>query len=192
MDGPIVDVHGLSADVLLGLVYIECFIDKLIDVLKTSEQEDTTKKSAYRAAVYTVIETASKFILKTALPPIVRETVFHLIAQLLRLNHKLEAKLGTPPSQAYTTQLTLIITRLAPLKTELQKLLDKEVSATNASALEFILKGNFENDKFTSYVQALFGVVLAMAEVTSLMRSRSGSRRQRQGSLTEALLQVTQ
>jgi hypothetical protein len=116
--------------------------------------------------------------------------MFHLLAQLLRVNHKAESLTSIFPSQAHTSQLTLILTRLAPLKTELQKLLDKEVSVTNAMALEFILRGDFENNKFASYLQALFELVLAMAEVTPLTRDHGGYRRSRQGSLTEAMLQV--
>lgn len=192
MDGPIVDLHGLSSDVLLGLVFIECFIDKLSDDLKAgSHTKDPVGKSSLQAAIYTVTETASKLILKTNLPPCVKQIVFHLLAQLLRLNHKLESMSNSVPSQTYTTQLILVLTRLAPLKTELQKLLDKEISVSNASALEFILKGNFENDKFTSYLQALFAVVLAMAEVTPLSRDRSGWKRNRQGSLAEVTLSST-
>lgn len=195
VEGPIIDLHALSPDLLLALVFIETFAQNVWNYLDcidcTSRNEVTEKTLMSKTVIFNVIELVSTFILRTKLPSVIKEIVFHLLAQLLRISHKVESLISaSSPSQAHTSQLTLILTRLTPLKTELHKLLDKEVSVTNAMALEFILRGDFENNKFASYLQALFEVVLAMAEVTPLMRDAGGYRRSRQGSLTDGILQV--
>ncbi|XP_048583049.1 probable E3 ubiquitin-protein ligase HECTD4 isoform X2 [Nematostella vectensis] len=185
VDGPIVDVHFINPDVLFALVFIEVFTD----CFQWLPEEADEKIS--RSTVLNILEILTCFLLKTALPAILRESIFHLLAELLRASHKLEVRAGTVLSREYTAPLTLILTRLSPLRTELQKLLEKEVSATTTSALDFVLKCNFENDKFSSYLQALFELVLATAEVTPHGRGRSGSLRERQGSITEALSQAS-
>ena len=69
----------------------------------------------------------------------------------------------------------LFLSRLGPLRNELQKLLEKELSATNTAALDFILNCNFEHSEFSSYLQALLNLVSAAHEV-SPTRNKSGKR----------------
>lgn len=195
VEGPIIDLHAVSPDLLLALVFIETFaqnVSKHLDCVDCTNPNEVTKKTLMsKAVIFNIIDMISAFVLRTKLPSVIKEVAFHLLAQLLRISHKVESLISSGfSSQAHTSQLTLILTRLSPLKTELQKLLDKEVSVTNAMALEFILRGDFENNKFASYLQALFEVVLAMAEVTPLTRDQGGYRRSRQGSLTDGILQV--
>lgn len=120
-----------------------------------------TESKIHHSSLVYVTDLLSNFLLKTDLPPVIMEMIFHLLAQLLRVSMLLQTRhlSSSEPS-------SLILKRLSPLCAELSKVLEKEISITNMTALNFVLNCNFEKDKFTSYLQALLELVLAMAELS--------------------------
>ena len=105
--------------------------------------------------------------MKSDLPAVVKEIIYHLLAQLIRACHLVESQGNQSHSADHCSTLDLALSRLSPLRVELQKLLEKELSVTNTAALDFILNCNFEHSEFSSYLQALLGLVSATNEVSS-------------------------
>lgn len=137
-----------------------------INLSHTSRACDTELKIRHRCLVH-VADGLSSFLQKTDLPPVIKEIIFHLLAQLLRVSMVSETQIeATSRHPAPSKTFSLILKRLSPLCTELPKVLEKEISFTTTTALNFVLNCNFEKDKFTSYLQALFELVLAIAEVS--------------------------
>ena len=179
-------LNAFPAEFFLSLVFIEEFIsfylEKAVEVSKNAESraienaEDTgeqRKALVQRTVLLNLIDTLSAFLLKSDLPAAIKEIIYHLLAQLLRACHHVELQGNQPHSADHLSTLDLALSRLAPLRNELQKLLEKELSATNTAALDFILNCNFEHSEFSSYLQALLGLVSAANEI-SPSRGKSG------------------
>ena len=118
-----------------------------------------------QTSLFHLTDLLSEFLQKADLPSVIKEIIFHLLAELLRASMLPETQKGIisrcrSPSEPFAR----VLKRLSPLCAELPKVLEKEVSVTNTTALNFVLNCNFEKDKFTSYLQALLELVLAMAE----------------------------
>ena len=186
IEGLVVHLNAFPADFFLSLVFIEVFVSFYLEnaaelsrntetgvVDNAGDAADRRKASIHRTVAFNLTDLLSSFLLKSSLPAVIKEIVYHLLAQLLRACHHVESQANRPHSPEHLFTLNLVLSRLAPLRTELQKLLEKELSATNTAALDFILNCNFEHSEFSSYLQALLGLVSAANEVSS-SRGKSG------------------
>ena len=185
-EGLVVHLNAFSADFFLSLVFIEVFIQVYLETAaefsrnseKTCEDnaEDVEEKRRaliHKTVVFNLTDILSSYLLKSNLPAVIKEIIFHLLAQLIRSCHHVESQAAQPHTPDHWGTFDLFISRLGPLRSELQKLLEKELSATNTAALDFILNCNFEHSEFSSYLQALLGLVSAAHEV-SPSRGKSG------------------
>lgn len=181
-----IHLNAFPAEFFLSLVFVEEFVsfylENAAEVSKDTESravenaEDAAeqrKALIRRTVVLNLIDALSAFLLRSDLPAVIKEIIYHLLAQLLKACHHVETQGNQPHSADHLGTLDLVLLRLAPLRTELQKLLEKELSATNTAALDFILNCNFEHSEFSSYLQALLGLVSAANEVCP-SRGKSG------------------
>lgn len=185
-EGLMVHLNAFPAEFFLSLVFIEVFVSFYLEnsaefsrntetslVENAGDVADRRKASIQKTVAFNLTDLLSSFLLKSNLPAVIKEIVCHLLAQLLRACHHVESQANQPHSPEHLFTFDLVLSRLAPLRTELQKLLEKELSATNTAALDFILNCNFEHSEFSSYLQALLGLVSAANEVSS-SRGKSG------------------
>ena len=185
-EGLMLHLNAFPAEFFLSLVFIEVFVsfylENAAEFSRNTENRmagnaghasDRRKASIQKTVAFNLTDLLSSFLLKSNLPAVIKEIIYHLLAQLLRAVHYVESQAHQPHSPEHLFTLDLVLSRLAPLRTELQKLLEKELSATNTAALDFILNCNFEHGEFSSYLQALLGLVSAANEVSS-SRGKSG------------------
>ena len=185
-EGLMVHLNAFPAEFFLSLVFIEVFVSFYLEnaaefsrnsetsvVENAGDTAERRKASIQKTVAFNLTDLLSSFLLKSNLPAVIKEIVCHLLAQLLRACHHVESQANQPHSPEHLFTLDLVLSRLAPLRTELQKLLEKELSATNTAALDFILNCNFEHSEFSSYLQSLLGLVSAASEVSS-SRGKSG------------------
>lgn len=161
-EGLMLHLNAFPAEFFLSLVFIEVFVSFYLE-----NANDRRKASIQKTVAFNLTDLLSSFLLNSNLPAVIKEIIYHLLAQLLRAVHHVESRAHQPHSPEHLFTLDLVLSRLAPLRTELQKLLEKELSATNTAALDFILNCNFEHSEFSSYLQALLGLVSAANEVSS-------------------------
>lgn len=187
-EGLMVHLNAFQAEFFLSLVFIEVFIsfylENVAEISRNAESraadnavdaDNQRKALIHKTVVFNLTDILSSFLLKSDLPAVIKEIIYHLLAQLLRACHHVETQSNRPHSADNLGTLDVVLTRLAPLRLELQKLLEKELSATNTAALDFILNCNFEHSEFSSYLQALLGLVSAANEVSpSLGKSGRG------------------
>lgn len=184
-EGLVAHVDAFSSEFFLSLVFIEVFVqvylenaEELSKNLKSNCAENVQNKRKaliHRTVVLNLIDIISSFLMKSNLPAVIKEIIFHLLAQLIRTCHHVESQATQPQSPDHWGTFDLFLSRLGPLRNELQKLLEKELSATNTAALDFILNCNFEHSEFSSYLQALLNLVSAAHEV-SPSRNKSSKR----------------
>lgn len=185
-EGLMVHLNAFLEEFFLSLVFIEVFVsfysENAAEFSRNTENgdddnagdaADRRKASIQKTVAFNLTDMLSSFLLKSDLPAVIKEIIYHLLAQLLRACHHVESQANQPHSPDHLFTLDMVLSRLAPLRTELQKLLEKELSATNTAALDFILNCNFEHSEFSSYLQALLGLVSAANEVSS-SRGKSG------------------
>ena len=178
-EGLVVHLNAFSAEFFLSLVFIEVFIQVYLEnaaefssnsasgVDDNAENIESQRKALIlKTVVFNLTDTLSSYLLRSNLPAVIKEIIYHLLAQLIRACHHVETQVTQPPSPDHWGTFDLFLSRLAPLRLELQKLLEKELSATNTAALDFILNCNFEHGEFSSYLQALLGLVSAAHEVS--------------------------
>ncbi|PFX24720.1 putative E3 ubiquitin-protein ligase HECTD4 [Stylophora pistillata] len=178
-EGLVLHLNAFPAEFFLSLVFIEVFIsfyeENSVEGFRNSKNtntsgvEDTSSRRSLnqKTVVDNLIEILSSFLMKSDLPAVVKEIIYHLLGQLIRVCHFVESQANQPHSADHLSALDHAMSRLSPLRVELQKLLEKELSATNTAALDFILNCNFEHSEFSSYLQALLGLVSATNEVSS-------------------------
>lgn len=179
-EGLMLHLNAFPAEFFLSLVFIEVFVsfylENAAELSRNTEKRvadnaghanDRRKASIQKTVAFNLTDLLSSFLLNSNLPAVIKEIIYHLLAQLLRAVHHVESRAHQPHSPEHLFTLDLVLSRLAPLRTELQKLLEKELSATNTAALDFILNCNFEHSEFSSYLQALLGLVSAANEVSS-------------------------
>ena len=178
-DGLVLHLSAFSVEFFLSLVFIEVFIHvylenaELFPITDSHENVEVKRKALIRrTVVFNLTDILSSYLMKSNLPAVIKEIIYQLLAQLIRACFHVESQVTQPHSPDYWATYGMFLSRLSPLRTELQKLLEKELSATNTAALDFILNCNFEHSKFSSYLQALLGLVSAAHEV-SLSRGKS-------------------
>ena len=124
-----------------------------------------------------MLELLQRFLITTTSSPLLREMVFHILAQVLRLLAR------TTAADRLQVYFDASASFLASLKSELFKLMEKEVSVSRANALEYVLNCNFEKVKFSSYLQSLLDVVLAAVEVQRRVKVDGGDSPRQRGTL---------
>lgn len=148
-------MDGMPLNFLLCLSFIETLLE-VFSSQNCSVQNTVITSSGVLTDIFKLLQ---NFLSSTPSSPFVRELVFHILAQTLRLLWRTES------TERLRSFLDTASHFLTSLKTELFKLTEKEVSVSRAVALEYVLNCNFEKVKFTSYFQALFEVVLATAQL---------------------------
>lgn len=185
-EGLVVHLNAFSAEFFLSLVFIEVFTQVYLENaaefsrnVESSGDEsaehvaDKRRALIHKTVVFSLTDILSSYLLKSNLPAVIKEIIYHLLAQLIRACHHVESQATQPQTPDQWGTFDLFLSRLGPLRLELQKLLEKELSTTNTAALDFILNCNFEHSEFSSYLQALLGLVSAANEVF-LSRGKSG------------------
>lgn len=139
------------------------FVETFLDVCSTNDGE--TNEGCKVNQVVTspclgeMLELLQRFLITSTLSPFMRELVFHILAQIFRLLAR------KAPSDRLQFCYEASLNFLNSLKSELFKLMEKEVSISRVNALEYVLNCNFEKVKFSSYLQSLLELVLAAVEV---------------------------
>ena len=166
--GLVLRLHGVPQELLLCLGFVETFLDVFSSdaggLGPRSCGGGEMKQMSEPPYLGEMLENLQRFLITNTVSPFVRELVFHLLAQTLRLLGKTAS---TERLQFYYEASTSF---LASLKSELFKLMEKEVSASRANALDYVLNCNFEKVKFSSYLQCLLEVVLAADEVERVLK----------------------
>lgn len=177
-EGLVVHLNGFSANFFLALVFIEVFVQVYLENAAecTSDSESSFDNNpenvqskrrvlTLKTVAFNLTDILSSYLLRSNLPAVIKEIIYHLLAQLIRACHHVKAAEATqlPFADNWAT-FDSFLSRLSPLRLELRKLLEKELSVTNTAALDFILNCNFEHSEFSSYLQALLGLVSAVQE----------------------------
>ena len=161
--GLLLRLNGIPQELLLCLSFMESFLDIFSrtgqDLKLYSSEGAEIRRSREPPCVGEMLELLQQFLIKSKASPFTRELIFHLLAQSLRLLEK------TAPADRLQFYYEASLSFLSSLKTELLKLVEKEVSVSRTNALEYVLNCNFEKVKFSSYLQSLLEVVLATVEV---------------------------
>ena len=161
--GLVLRLNGLPQELLLCLGFMETLLDIFSRVARESNLQSSEcgelRQGREPACLGEMLELLQRFLITTTASPFVRELTFHLLAQILRLLGKTAS---TDRLQFYYEASSSFLTSL---KSELFKLMEKEVSVSRTNALEYVLNCNFEKVKFSSYLQSLLEVVLATVEV---------------------------
>lgn len=166
--GLVLRLNGIPQDLLLCLSFMETFLDIFSrtgwDLNRYSSEGGETKRAREPPYLGEMLELLQQFLTTSKASPFTRELVFHLLAQILRLLEK------TASADRLQFYYAASMSLLSSLKTELLKLVEKEVSVSRTNALEYVLNCNFEKVKFSSYLQSLLEVVLSTIAVHRRMK----------------------
>jgi len=200
-EGLVVHVNGFSAKFFLSLVFIEVFVQVYLENAAecSSDSESSFDNNpenvqskrrglTLKTVAFNLTDIVSSYLLRSNLPAVIKEIIYHLLAQLIRACHHVKAEATQLPFPDNWATFDSFLSRLSPLRLELRKLLEKQLSVTNTAALDFILNCNFEHSEFSSYLQALLGLVSAVHEVSP---SRGKSLRRLSMKAIQEALQVT-
>ncbi|KAG9487790.1 hypothetical protein GDO78_007527 [Eleutherodactylus coqui] len=164
--GAVLIIHSLPLEFPLAMAFTEQLLTwKLEDLDEKSEDElDTVPPSV----LLQVVEFLSNLLWATDLAAVVKELLFHLLAELLRKVHHLEQKKNPAGlSSSIALQLNPCLAMLMALQTELRKLYDEETQNwASGNACGGSVSGVTEHGRFSTYFHALMEVCLSVAEVT--------------------------
>lgn len=192
--GVTVTVHALPPQFLLAMTYLETLVDEkqgcgtrscgnlaaaarntainLTDPPSLPPQASLWKleKITITPAVFLhAVEMIGTYLWRTDVPAIIKEYVFHLLAQTLRVLLYSDASISTL-MQTLSAHLSPSQGVLGHLQTELKKLYDEETkhwsSSTTAAGTGMGI-GVSDQGRFSTYFHALMEVCLAIAEVTA-------------------------
>ncbi|KAJ8312853.1 hypothetical protein KUTeg_010226 [Tegillarca granosa] len=187
--GIMLTIHALSPQFLLAVAYIETLItEKYRCGTKSCGPKEDNSGREYSSSSYRdfqdtlwnvdnivisppvfkhVIELLCRYIWTTSIPALIKEYMFSLLAQSLRILHYSEGGNGCklPTFQPYLNPTQGI---LVQLQKELQKLYEEETkgwtSATTASGTGMGI-GVTDKGRFSTYFHSLMEVNLAIAEL---------------------------
>ncbi|KAG8597822.1 hypothetical protein GDO81_002399 [Engystomops pustulosus] len=164
--GAVLVIHSLPLEFPLAMAFTEQLLSwKLEDVDEKSEDElDTIPASV----LLQVVEFLSNLLWSTDMAAVMKELLFHLLAELLRKIHHLEQKKNPAGlSSSIALQLNPCLALLMALQTELRKLYDDETQNwTSGNACGGSVPGVADQGRFSTYFHALMEACLAVAEVT--------------------------
>ena len=127
---------------------------------EVNEREQILEKPVHIQA--SVLARATELVMNymwhSAMPSVIKEYLFHTLAQLLRLMYKSEVTANV--ASASTCLPFALLTQLQQLQTELKKLFEHE--SLSSSPLTPLSPG-----QYSSYFQSLMELCLAVAEITS-------------------------
>uniref|UniRef100_T1J2Q6 HECT domain-containing protein n=1 Tax=Strigamia maritima TaxID=126957 RepID=T1J2Q6_STRMM len=183
--GMIVSVHGIPPQLPLALAYIEVLLSAKYQELtwnNKSDKEPSTKTSFSEneknnpvlittSVLLHVVELLGNYLWRTDIPAIIKERIFHLLAQVLRTLHYSEDTSDDPSFfPTLGAHLSPSLALLLQLQSELRKLYEEEtktwISSGTPSGVGMGL-GVGDQGRFSSYFHCLMEVSLAVAEVTS-------------------------
>ncbi|XP_022104608.1 probable E3 ubiquitin-protein ligase HECTD4 isoform X2 [Acanthaster planci] len=176
--GYVLSLHGLPSEFPLAMAFIETLVgcehqigsqkiegtdEIVIDRLKdipTERQEILKDRPVHipPRVISRAAELLTHYLMTAKVPPLIKEYLFHMLAQLLRTLYKRES-FGESIASAATTLPFVVITQLVQLNMELRKLFEHE---STSGVLSSIAPG-----QQSTYFQALMELCLALAEVTS-------------------------
>ncbi|XP_041436316.1 probable E3 ubiquitin-protein ligase HECTD4 isoform X3 [Xenopus laevis] len=164
--GVVLIIHSLPVEFPLAMAFTEQLLTwKLEDSEVKSEDELDTVPSS---ALLQVVELLGTLIWTTDLAAVIKELLFHLLAELLRKVHHLEQRKNPSGlSSSIALQLNPCLAMLMALQTELRKLYDEETQNwASGNVCGGSAPGASEQGRFSTYFHALMEVCLAVAEVT--------------------------
>ncbi|XP_030847057.1 probable E3 ubiquitin-protein ligase HECTD4 [Strongylocentrotus purpuratus] len=173
----VMTLHGLPAEFPLAMVFVEsligcrqemgdqrvkCHANVMLRPAAESigEREEILKKPMkITTAVYIrVLELLSGYVGRAAVPAVIKEHLFLIMAQILRLIRKVDDEDGASASPI-TMVPQSVLAELRRFRSELGKLFDEE------ALLAVIGSGPVTPGQHTSYFQALMELCLAMSEI---------------------------
>ncbi|XP_053555727.1 probable E3 ubiquitin-protein ligase HECTD4 [Bombina bombina] len=164
--GAVLVIHSLPLEFPLAVAFTEQLLTwKLEDMDEKSEDElDTIPASV----LLQVVELIGNLMWTTDLAAVIKELLFHLLAELLRKVHHLEQKKNPAGlSSSIALQLNPCLAMLMAVQTELRKLYDEETQNwASGNTCSSSVPGISEQGRFSTYFHALMEVCLAVAEVT--------------------------
>ncbi|XP_013380029.1 probable E3 ubiquitin-protein ligase HECTD4 isoform X2 [Lingula anatina] len=186
--GVILTIHALPPQFPLSMAYMETLLSQRKtgggggstsrgEVKDTSKETDGSlskwnfeEVSITPCALQNVIELLGSYLLRTDIPAVIKESIFHILAQALRVWRQSHEEEVEPILFPVKTNLSGSLGALLQLQTELKKVYEEESASfptgTTASGAGMGL-GIGDQGRFTTYFQALLEACLAIAEVSS-------------------------
>ena len=149
--------HQIGSQKLEGME--EIVIDRVKEI--PPERQEILKEKPVQIpprVIARAAELLSHYLMAAKVPSLIKEYLFHMLAQLLRMLYKREFS-GESITAATTALPFAVITHLCELRAELGKLFDHE---STSDTLTSITPGHQ-----SKYFQSLMELCLALAEVTS-------------------------
>ena len=167
--GYLVSIHGLPSEFPLTMAYLEalmgCYQHKKDASIRKRHEEVNEREQILDKPIHIrapVLARATELVMNymwySSIPSIIKEFLFHTLAQLLRLMYKSEVTSNA--ASASTCLPFALLTQLQQLQSELKKLFEHESLAS--SPLTPLNPG-----QYSSYFQSLMELCLAVAEITS-------------------------
>lgn len=197
--GIIVTIHAIPPQFPLAMIYIETLVSgkynfeykSELELVKMSEPGDSeaTKDGGLRSpwrnfetviipppVLLHISELMGGYLSKTEIPALIKESVFHVLAQTLRVFHQSETRISDLiPAFSPTPSPSLVLQM--QLQTELWKLYEDETkdwpSGTTVSGPGIGL-GYTDHGRFSTYFHCLMEVNLAIAEVNNHLGPHGG------------------
>ncbi|XP_041456057.1 probable E3 ubiquitin-protein ligase HECTD4 isoform X4 [Lytechinus variegatus] len=173
----VMTIHGLPAEFPLAMAFVESLIgcrqemgeqrvDRHASVTlrpvaeSVGEREGILKKPRKISTIVyiRVLELLSGYVGWAAVPAVIKEHLFLVMAQVLRLIRKVDDEDGASASPITMVPLS-VLAELRRFRSELGKLFDEE------ALLAVIGSGSVAPGQHTSYFQALMELCLAMSEI---------------------------
>lgn len=177
MTGLTLAVHAISPELPLAFAFIETLILEKQKSMRSKsgalsflsalrcEKEEETYANIPSSVMFQIIEYFSNYLWRTDIPAIMKESLFHLLAELLRTVHySADSAKDSSIFPTLGAQLSPSLALLLQLQSELRKLYDEELRSWSGSGISI---GGNEFIHASSYFHALMEVSLAVAEVTS-------------------------
>ncbi|XP_076346000.1 putative E3 ubiquitin-protein ligase HECTD4 isoform X3 [Tachypleus tridentatus] len=166
-------VHGVPPELPLALQYIEVLLAEKRTELSIKQEQ---KYLITPTILLNVVELLGGYLWKSNIPALIKEVVFHLLAELLRIlqESKTQSDDFSPFYPTLGSQLSPSLMLLIQLQAELKNLYEEETknwTLASAASVTSMVLGTGDSGRFSSYFQALLEVCLAVAEVTSPITS---------------------
>ncbi|XP_071790886.1 probable E3 ubiquitin-protein ligase HECTD4 isoform X2 [Asterias amurensis] len=177
--GCMVSLHGLPSEFPLAMAFIETLMgcehqigsqkiegmeEIVIDRVKEipPERQEILKEKPVQIpprVTARAVELLAHYLMMAKVPSLIKEYLFHMLAQLLRMLYKREFSGDSVVAAASTALPFAVFTQLRQLRVELRKLFEHE---SMSGTLTSITPG-----RQSKYFQSLMELCLALAEVTS-------------------------